>query len=276
GVRYIYKYQSAAKILGTVSETDPNPAFPEHTDHRFVPYGGISDPPVITPENHLICVYSPIGHALKTTLCLTLGELLSKEAKVLYINMEGYSGLEKMLGIRNQRNFSDLIYDHTLNGEDVLHALQSYLKEKNGLWYMVPSSEAELQEMEPEQLLAVLSFLDNSSGFDHILLDPGPCVRGLTELLKLCGLVLMPVRSDRISMAKIDEFREFLASAPGKTGGDPAGSSLTERFRELKLPFFEEIGKEQRMGLRSSKILADHLRKEGLLSTIAYTRKPKP
>ena len=46
----------------------------------------------------IIGVYSPVNRCLKTSFALTAGQLLSRKSRVLYVNLEDCSGLEKLFG----------------------------------------------------------------------------------------------------------------------------------------------------------------------------------
>ena len=51
-------------------------------------------------EVKLIGIYSPVKRCLQTTFALTMGQMLSKEHRVLYFNFECYSGFGQLLGRR--------------------------------------------------------------------------------------------------------------------------------------------------------------------------------
>ena len=63
-----------------------------------------------TVQLKIIGLYSPVKRSLQTTFGLTLGQLLAKKGKVLYINLEGFSGLNVMLKHNFRRDLSDLLY----------------------------------------------------------------------------------------------------------------------------------------------------------------------
>ena len=58
-------------------------------------------------------VYSPIGRCGKTSFALTLGQVLAREEKVLYITLEEFSGLSALTGTVYTGGLSDLLYYYT-------------------------------------------------------------------------------------------------------------------------------------------------------------------
>ena len=82
----VYKYQSSEKVIREVMAC----------------YGvenGVDTSPALLPkkEMRIIGIYSPVGRTQKTSFALTMGQILAKERAVLYLNMESYSGFERLL-----------------------------------------------------------------------------------------------------------------------------------------------------------------------------------
>ena len=97
GLRSFYKYQSAENLTKELLE--------------FIAGEGILGRVVVNgKELKLIGVYSPVGKCLKTSFSFVLGQILSKKHKVLYLNMESYSGLGKLLQKDFSTDMSELIY----------------------------------------------------------------------------------------------------------------------------------------------------------------------
>ena len=55
-------------------------------------------------------VYSPVGRCLKTSFALTIGKLLAQEERVLYLNLEEFSGLSVLMKEEYKSDLSDLLY----------------------------------------------------------------------------------------------------------------------------------------------------------------------
>lgn len=76
----IYKYQSSEKIISEILSFYADTV--KETDNYYYNHG-----------IRIIGVYSPVRRSGKTSMALSLGQLLARNKKVLYLNMEEFSGL---------------------------------------------------------------------------------------------------------------------------------------------------------------------------------------
>ena len=94
---------------------------------------------------------------------------------------------------------------HPIEGFNV----RPYYRAENleGLDYLEPVTRRDdLAEVSAEEWQKMLDVLEESAGYGVILLDLGECVQGITEILKRCRHIFMPVLSDRYSEAKTEAF----------------------------------------------------------------------
>ena len=70
---------------------------------------------------NVIGIYTPIGRCLQTTFSLTLGQMLARKQKVLYLNFEIYSGFSRMLCKNFSSDISDLMYYFNCARETLLY-----------------------------------------------------------------------------------------------------------------------------------------------------------
>lgn len=54
--------------------------------------------------------YSPIGRCMQTTFALSMGQILSKKHKTLYLNFESYSGFGYLLNREFASDLTDVLY----------------------------------------------------------------------------------------------------------------------------------------------------------------------
>ena len=129
----------------------------------------------------LIGVYSPVGRCLQTTFSFTLGQLLARKHRVLYLNFECFSGFGKMLRKEFQADLSDLIYFlHNRDGR-FPYRLESMTQKLNGLDYIPPAfSCLDLQRVEKEEWLALLDELGQSGLYEYVILDLSEVINGLS------------------------------------------------------------------------------------------------
>ena len=94
----IYKYQSSERIISQIMNIYADCV---HEDTSYC-YPGRS--------LRIIGVYSPDRRTGKTSMALALGQLLAKDKKVLYLNMEEYSGLGRVLEGSYKGDLLDAIF----------------------------------------------------------------------------------------------------------------------------------------------------------------------
>lgn len=212
----VYKYQSSDAVLREVMACY-NVASPQ-------------EQPLSSSEvkSRIIGVYSPIGRCGKTDFCMTFGQLLAKQGKALYLNMEGYSALSLLTGTKYQSSLSDLLYYYR-QGEYNQLKLGSALYNWGGLDYVPPAAYAEdLAEIQGEELAGMVKAIARDGIYEVILVDIGNLGRDAGALLEISETIYVPIKDDCVSMAKIEMWKAYLEKS-GK-------GNLLERVCKLRLP----------------------------------------
>lgn len=182
-------------------------------------------------------IYSPVGRCLKTSLALTIGQLMGQDSRALYITLEEYSGLSVLTGETFKEDLSDLMYYFEQKNGSLLR-LNSMLHSIGSLDYIPPARYPEdLAHIGPEQTAALLKRIAQDGGYDNLILDVGSYGRRVFPILSLCNIVYMPVKEDSVSLAKLEEFFRHL---DGSGNGE-----LREKIKKLKLPFHNGFGRRE-------------------------------
>lgn len=215
GTPTVYKYQPSDSVLREVMacyQVRPEPA-------RLTAVG---------VRSTVIGVYSPIGRCGKTGFALTMGQILAKEAKTLYISLEENSGLSRLTGTEYKSSLSDLLY-YFRQGQYNGTRLSAVTYSLGNLDYVPPVTYAEdLSDVSGGELELLLARIAGDGRYEVILLDLGQFGRGVENLLELCDLIYVPVKEDCVSAARLEEWRQYLeVSGRGR---------LWERMKRMKLP----------------------------------------
>lgn len=158
----------------------------------------------------IIGVYSPVSRCGKTSFALTMGQIMARESRVLFISLEESSGLSWLLGIEHKTSLSDLIYYYRQGdlGRERLKAVTYRLNEMD---YIPPVTYAEdLAQISCEDVAGILTGISKSGGYDVILVDFGQYGKGIERLFELCRQIYVPTLSDGISKAKLEEWSAYL------------------------------------------------------------------
>lgn len=182
----------------------------------------------------LICVYSPIGRCGKTAFSLALGEILAEEKRVIYLNLERYSGLRD-LGIVGEAagDINDLVYYCRMDTDSLVYRLSSLVRTFRDLDYITPSVSGEdIMRISAQEWKNVFAALAAAGEYDVVLVDLDISVEDAILLLNMSNRVYMPLLHEKICEAKVAQFFE----AAGRLGA----GALRERIRQVYLPPIRE------------------------------------
>lgn len=192
---------------------------------------------VIGNVGSIIGVYSPVNRCLKTSFALTMGQLLSRDTKVLYVNLEDCSGLSCLIGEEYRSDLSDLLYYY---GQGIYSwvKLSSVVYTWGDLDYIPPVRYPEdLCQVTAEEMADLLVRIARESTYEVIIVDLGQFGRKAVPVLEVCDTVYMPVKDDCVSVAKVEEFEEYLRRSGNET--------LKKRICRLKLPYHNSFGRKE-------------------------------
>lgn len=162
-------------------------------------------------ELKLIGVYSPVGKCLKTSFSFVLGQLLSKKHKVLYLNLESYSGLSKLLQKEFTADMSELIYYLQNSREKFIYRMGSLTEQAGELDILPPfDSFLDFVSVSGEEWIQLFQEIEKGSDYEYLILDLSDGVQGLFDILRLCNIVYTLSREDGFAMAKIAQYEEVL------------------------------------------------------------------
>lgn len=201
GRRFINKYQSGERIvkdiLSYIAESD-------------------SMSSIITRKCNMkvLSFYTPIKRSLSTTMCIAMGQLLSKRTKVLYINFECFSGLDRLLNCEFQKNIGDLLVYLDNQNQKLGMALSGIVETRDGL-DILPSfnNQMDLINIKDEMWIKLIETIERETDYEYLLLDLSDSVQGLFDILKLSDRIITSVDNDEVAIFKLTQYEDCLRLA---------------------------------------------------------------
>lgn len=217
----VFRYMSADRIYGeTMSLCAEN--------HKAVS-NRITD-----AEKKIIGIYTPIKRSFQTTFAVTLGQILSRRKKVLYLNFESFSGFETLSGRNVSKDLMDLLYFSECCDPNFTLRVDS-LKERIGeLDYISPAGAfVKFSLVTKEQWLKLIDTLVRETDYETVILDLSENVNGLLDILKRCSVVYTITDSDRVATAKIAQYENMLR--------DSAYRDILMKTENISIPKLREV-----------------------------------
>ena len=170
--------------------------------------------PVREGRLQLIGFFTPVHRCMQTSFAITMGEVLAKEHKVLYLNFESFSGLDRRLEREFEADLSDLVYYVTNAREALLYKLGSMTETLQRLDYIPPVfSWQDLAQITPKQWIELFSELERLTAYEYVILDLAEGMQGLFELLRMCRKVFTIVGRDDAASSKLYHYERLLEQA---------------------------------------------------------------
>ena len=211
----VYKYQASDAVLREVMA-----CYQVQTERIPLTAVGV--------KSAVMGVYSPVNRCGKTGFSLTLGQIMARDLRVLFLSLEEHSGLSKLMGVAFETSLSDLIYEYR-QGEYTRMSLGTVVHSWGGLDYVPPAAYGEdLAEIQGSELAEIIRYIAADGTYEAIVVDIGHLGRGMEPLLEMCDVIYSPVKDDCVSSAKVEAWQDYL----GKSGR----ASLWEKVRLLRLP----------------------------------------
>ncbi len=205
----------------------------------------------------VIGFYSPVKRSLQTTFALTMGQLLAKKGKALYVNMEACSGLERLAGKEFTHDLSDLLY-YLQNGQNGIGYYLSSITEQIGNLEMLPPMrcQSDLISISTREWLQLFYEIEVCTEYEYLLLDLSDSVQGVFELLQHCNRIFTMTAEDGVAMAKIDQYEKMLHQCHYE--------EIVKKTCKCKLPQFSYLPKQldRLSGCELAEMAKEYIREE--------------
>lgn len=195
----IEKYQSGDGILREVSTY--------YAEKRTV--SNLSG--ICNKEMQIYGVYSPIHRCGTTTFAITLAQQLGKTKKVLYINLEEFSGLKDVFLGEYISDLSDLMYFYLQNSDNMEFKFKASIYSYYNMDYIPPMSYSlDIRNIDIDVWCEFIKDIAKWSNYDAVIIDIGNVVSNIVKIFSICKKVFIPFITGKISDLKMNEFKQFI------------------------------------------------------------------
>lgn len=163
----IYKYQSAEDILRQVMLG------------LELPDGGQT---VFRGEAELFCVYSPGGWPEVTRLALAIAKRLGRDGPVIYLGLNEFSAVSRLLGKTAGQDMSDVVYCRRRGKMNEAQLERMILHLEGFDCIPAPVNPAELAELKDRDVKGLVEEVCRAGGYRYAVLDLGGSVFGWLSL----------------------------------------------------------------------------------------------
>lgn len=213
---YVYKFQSAEHIRRELQELYAIQKGPEKRESSV-------------GSSCIFGVFSPCGGSHKTMFSVGLGEILAKQKKVLYLNLECFPGIDRQIYENHIEGLSELFYYIREKNIALSEKIQSMVCTMGNIDTIPTVSHfRDLMEITENDVAVLMGELKVSGIYDYIILDLGYFCGSTFEWLSWCDAVFLTGGEDKISTEKKKTLRHYM-QMEGR--GD-----LWERFYGISVP----------------------------------------
>lgn len=181
----------------------------------------------------IIGLYSPVKRCLQTSFALTLGQVLARDYKTLYISFEHYAGWNGLLRKEGGKDLSDLL-GYLDEGEKFSYRIRLIERKVGNLWYIPPVYAGQnLVYVTAAEWVKLIKRISAEGGYDYIILDLSESLQGIFELLRLCNRVYTIVCEDKPARSKLEQYEHLLRMQEYE--------DVLEKTKKQQLPRISEL-----------------------------------
>lgn len=182
----------------------------------------------------VIGIYTPVKRCLQTTFSFTLGQMLARHSKTLYLNFEAYSGFSRMLGREFENDISDLAYHFSCARDKLFYRMESMIENVNGLDFIPPADIYQnLMGIRGLQWIDIFEEIEKIGEYEYLLLDLSDYLMDLWEILQYCDSIYTIVGNDFLAKAKIEQYEKILE--------DMNYGDIIAKTKKCKIPYFKQL-----------------------------------
>ena len=196
---YVYKYQRADRLVCSLLEW------------YVQSLSGSTGWKYNMAEKKIVGIYSPVNRCGKTTFGLLYSRMLARKQKVLFMNLEPFSGLSGRFDFHEDGNLSDVLYYIKERKETIFHYIQTAVEKRDGLYILPPVLvQSDIGALEEEDWNWFFSELVGKSDYDVIVVELSNSMRDMQVGFQECSKLLVPSLRDYSSAVKIEELKKYL------------------------------------------------------------------
>lgn len=200
----------------------------------------------------VIGIYTPVKRSFQTTFALTLGQILAKQCKTLYLNFECFSGFDVLSGKLTKTDLLDLVYFAECAEDSFSYRLNSIIETMGSLDYIPPTKVyTRFSEIDKSQWLKLIDVISEKTTYEYLILDLSENIIGLFDILDRCDRIYTIRNTERTASAKIANYENLLR--------EENRDRIIDKTTNIDIPRFKEIPSEFEMLPYSE--LAEHVKK---------------
>lgn len=160
----------------------------------------------------VIGIYSPIMRCGKTSFALTMCRDLSRRSRVLYINLEEFPPVLKLLKAEKPEGggLSEAVYKLKQGRLDE-SSIRALISSSSGIDWIAPVTDPEdNSSISGDDYAELIAEILKNTDYDYLILDMNRFSGQADALIELCGVVYMPCGEDAISLMKKESFIEYI------------------------------------------------------------------
>lgn len=197
---YLEKYQSMEIIIPELLK--------EYAEHMLMDTSVYQ----CRKKTRIHSFYSPVRQNMQTKASFVLGQLLSKdEKKVLYLNLQAFTGIQELQIDSNLADITDLLYIAERQEGNLFYQIQGMKQTCAGVDYFLPATDfMDLVRVSEEEWTRFMQSLTELGEYTDIILDISEICQGLYGILEKSDKIYSICGMTREEQLAIEQYKRLM------------------------------------------------------------------